>query len=106
MSPTTTIEKTWPLTPRLRGEDERWDAVRRRDRATDGTFVYSVRTTGVYCQQSCAARLPRRQNVRFHDSCAVAEHAGFRPCKRCWPDDVAPAVRQASVVATSCRLSE
>jgi AraC family transcriptional regulator of adaptative response/methylated-DNA-[protein]-cysteine methyltransferase len=48
-------------------DDARWSAVRRRDRAADGTFVYSVRTTGVYCRPSCAARLPRRENVAFHE---------------------------------------
>ena len=42
----------------LPGDDARWNAVQRRDRAADGTFVYSVRTTGVYCRPSCAARLP------------------------------------------------
>ena len=47
-------------------DEARWDAVRRRDCAADGAFVYSVRTTGVYCRPSCAARLPRRENVAFH----------------------------------------
>ena len=61
-------------------DDSCWRAVQRRDRAADGTFVYSVRTTGVYCRPSCAARLPRRENVMFHATCADAERAGFRPC--------------------------
>src|SRR5437899_70240 len=66
--------------------DACWSAVERRDRAADGTFVYSVRTTGVYCRPSCAARLPRRENVAFHQTCTDAERAGFRPCKRCRPN--------------------
>jgi AraC family transcriptional regulator, regulatory protein of adaptative response / methylated-DNA-[protein]-cysteine methyltransferase len=73
--------------PGSSSEDPRWRAVERRDRAADGTFVYSVRTTGVYCRPSCAARLPRRENVAFHESCAEAERAGFRPCKRCRPEE-------------------
>jgi AraC family transcriptional regulator of adaptative response/methylated-DNA-[protein]-cysteine methyltransferase len=87
-------------------DDGRWSAVRRRDRAADGTFVYSVRTTGVYCRPSCAARLPRRENVAFHETCADAERAGFRPCKRCRPNEPARADRQAAAVAAACRLIE
>ena len=67
-------------------DDERWDAVCRRDPAAVGAFVYCVRTTGVYCRPSCWGRLPRRENVTFHATCAAAERAGFRPCKRCRPN--------------------
>jgi AraC family transcriptional regulator of adaptative response/methylated-DNA-[protein]-cysteine methyltransferase len=63
----------------------KWAAVQRRDRAMDGAFYYSVRTTGVYCKPPCGAR-PLRKNVAFHASCAEAERAGFRPCKRCRPN--------------------
>jgi AraC family transcriptional regulator of adaptative response/methylated-DNA-[protein]-cysteine methyltransferase len=87
-------------------DEARWDAVQRRDCAADGAFVYSVRTTGVYCRPSCAARLPRRENVAFHQTCADAERAGFRPCKRCRPNEPARADRQAAAVATACRLIE
>ena len=58
-------------------DDDRWAALGRRDRAFDGRFVYSVRTTGVYCRPSCAARPARRENVAFHASPAAAEAAGF-----------------------------
>ena len=34
----------------------RWAALAARDRRADGAFFYSVRTTGVYCRPSCAAR--------------------------------------------------
>lgn len=67
-------------------EDPRWQAVLARDAAADGTFYYSVKTTGVYCFPSCAARTPRPENVRFHATRENAEAAGFRPCKRCKPD--------------------
>jgi AraC family transcriptional regulator of adaptative response/methylated-DNA-[protein]-cysteine methyltransferase len=86
--------------------DARWDAVRRRDRAADGAFYYSVLTTGVYCRPSCAARLPRRANVAFHATCQEAEAAGFRPCKRCRPDEGPLAERYASIVAHACRAIE
>jgi len=70
----------------LTEKDPRWKAVVARDAAADGTFYYSVGTTGVYCFPSCAARLAKPENVRFHTTREEAEHAGFRPCKRCKPD--------------------
>lgn len=63
--------------------EDRYEIIRRRDRRFDGSFVYSVRTVGVYCRPSCAARLANRSNVAFHETCDDAERAGFRPCKRC-----------------------
>jgi AraC family transcriptional regulator of adaptative response/methylated-DNA-[protein]-cysteine methyltransferase len=69
-------------------QDPRWKSVVARDAAADGNFYYSVATTGVYCLPSCAARLPRPGNVRFHQTRADAEQAGFRPCKRCKPERV------------------
>lgn len=66
--------------------DPRWAQMRSRDRNADGTFWYSVRTTGVYCKPSCAARPARPENVAFHASREEAERAGFRPCARCRPD--------------------
>jgi AraC family transcriptional regulator of adaptative response/methylated-DNA-[protein]-cysteine methyltransferase len=76
----------------------------RRDRAADGWFFYSVRTTGVYCRPSCPSRLARRENVRFHATCADAEAEGFRPCRRCRPNEDSLAGRHASAVAKACRL--
>jgi AraC family transcriptional regulator, regulatory protein of adaptative response / methylated-DNA-[protein]-cysteine methyltransferase len=86
--------------------DPRWSAVVARDRSADGRFVYSVRTTGVYCRPSCAARLARPENVRFHETCADAEKAGFRACKRCRPDQPSLSERHAATVAEICRLIE
>jgi len=91
--------------PPRSGEDDRWEAVRRRDRAADGRFVYAVRTTGVYCRPSCGARLARRENVSFHLSCLAAEAAGFRPCKRCRPDLLVDDA-QAGRVTVACRRVE
>jgi len=85
-------------------DDARWEAVRRRDPAADGAFYYSVRTTGVYCRPSCAARSARRENVDFHLTCADAERAGFRPCKRCRPNEAGLAERHAAAVAKACSL--
>lgn len=84
--------------------DPRWAAVMARDPAADGVFFYSVKTTGVYCRPACAARTPRPENVEFHASTAAAEQAGFRPCRRCRPDQPPLAERQAALVAELCRL--
>ncbi len=70
-------------------EDRRWQAVLARDRAADGTFVTGVLTTGIYCRPSCAARHPRRENVRFFADGAAARGAGLRACLRCRPDEIA-----------------
>ncbi len=102
-SETMTRERT---AQRYARDDERWAAVERRDRAADGAFFYSVRSTGVYCRPSCAARLPRRENVRFHASCEEAEQAGFRPCKRCRPNESPLEERRAAAVAAACRVIE
>ena len=90
----------------FRNDDERWEAVCRRDRAADGALYYAVRTTGVYCRPSCSSRQPRRENVEFHATPAAAEAAGFRPCKRCKPTAQGLAERHAAVVAKACRLIE
>jgi AraC family transcriptional regulator of adaptative response/methylated-DNA-[protein]-cysteine methyltransferase len=88
------------------GQDPRWQAVVARDRAFDGHFYYAVRTTGVYCRPSCSARLARPGNVSFHLTCADAEQAGFRPCKRCKPDRPGLAEQHAVMVAEICRSIE
>jgi AraC family transcriptional regulator of adaptative response/methylated-DNA-[protein]-cysteine methyltransferase len=84
-------------------DDDRWKAVQQRSPGADGEFFYAVRTTGVYCRPSCAARTPRRENVRFFCEPAAAERAGFRACKRCHPNSIAPSQRQAELIASACR---
>ncbi|CAN5495054.1 bifunctional DNA-binding transcriptional regulator/O6-methylguanine-DNA methyltransferase Ada [soil metagenome] len=84
-------------------EESRHAAVAARDAGADGEFVYSVRTTGVYCRPSCPARRPRRENVAFHDSPGAARHAGFRPCKRCRPDEPTKRDPHAAKIAAACR---
>lgn len=86
--------------------DPRWAAVVARDPKADGRFLYSVKSTGVYCRPSCAARLARPENVQFHRNAAEAERAGFRPCKRCKPDQPTPAEQHAERVAALCRSIE
>ena len=75
-------------------DDKRWAAGRARDREADGHFFTAVRTTGVYCLPSCSGR-PKRENVEYHLTAASARAAGFRPCKRCKPDEIRERLRYA-----------
>lgn len=95
----TVAEVQMPLYRKERYADEdvataRWRAVHDRDRTADGSFVFAVKTTGVYCRPSCPARRPKLQNVSFYSDTAAARAAGFRACKRCHPDEV-PAIERA-----------
>lgn len=86
----------------MKVEEEQWNAVLHRDPKADGRFFYSVKTTGVYCRPSCGSRLPLRENIAFFASCEAAERAGYRPCKRCLPNQPGPANR----IAAACRTIE
>jgi AraC family transcriptional regulator, regulatory protein of adaptative response / methylated-DNA-[protein]-cysteine methyltransferase len=87
-------------------DDVRWAAVMARDKQADGKFFYSVATTSVFCRPSCPSRAAKRSNVRFHDTCAEAEAAGFRACKRCRPGDAPLNDRNAALAAAACRAIE
>ncbi len=83
---------------------EAWAAFERRDRAYDGRFVVGVRTTGIYCRPSCAARRPKRENAIILADGAAARALGLRACRRCRPDDVArdrAAVERAAALIDS-----
>ena len=69
-------------------------------------FLYSVKTTGVYCRPSCASRAANPRNIRFHADAVQAERAGFRPCRRCRPDQGGSQERHAARIAQICRLIE
>src|SRR5581483_1936500 len=87
-------------------DDPRWAQVLARDPSADGTFVYAVKTTGVYCQPSSPSRLPRPENVAFFDTAADAEAAGYRPSRRASPDQTTARAQQAALVAAACRRIE
>jgi AraC family transcriptional regulator of adaptative response/methylated-DNA-[protein]-cysteine methyltransferase len=101
--PRTLTKSRTKATPR---DERRWDAVVARDKAADGTFVTAVTTTGIYCRPSCAARRPLRENVRFYATCAEAEAAGFRACKRCKPNAPAGKGEHTAKIAEACRMIE
>lgn len=65
-----------------------WQASLARDANADGAFVLAVRTTHIYCRPSCPARRPLRRNVEFYSTREEAEKRGFRPCRRCRPNEI------------------
>ena len=87
----------------LHVDDRRWRAVLSRDRRFDGVFVYAVRSTGIYCRSTCPSRRPRRQQVVFFAGSETAERSGFRPCRRCQPEQQMVANRQLQFVRAACR---
>ena len=83
-----------------------WQAVLARNNRFDGSFVYGVRSTGIYCRPSCSARRPRRDQVIFFRMSEAAEQAGFRPCRRCRPDEAVIEDPQVKLVKCLCRYIE
>ena len=53
----------------------------------DGAFVFAVRSTRIYCNPSCPSRRPGSTMIEFYDTPTEAEKHGFRPCKRCKPEE-------------------
>lgn len=87
-------------------DESRWLAVQARNKAADGSFIYAVKTTGVYCSPSCASRQPKRENVVFFATAEEAQAAGFRPCKRCRQGLISREDQQAQQIARACRIIE
>lgn len=81
-----------------------WRAVLNRDPSADGSFVYAVRSTGIYCRPSCPSRRPRRAFTLFFPKPDSAERAGFRPCLRCHPESSVSRDPRAEKIAGLCRL--
>jgi len=82
-----------------------WQATIHRDPRADGSFVFAVRSTNVYCRPSCPARRPLRSNMLFFRTPQDAEREGFRACRRCRPNDqdgaIALVQRVAALIADS-----
>lgn len=79
------------------------------DASYDGRFFTGVVTTGIYCIPSCRARKPKASNVRFFPTIEAAREAGFRPCRKCHPDDFArgadPVLESIETLAAEVRAN-
>lgn len=82
-----------------------WEAVLNRDARFDGVVFYAVQSTGIYCRPTCPSRRPNRDRVCFFESATEAEAAGYRPCKRCQPQQTASHPSEAKVLEL-CRYIE
>ncbi len=87
-------------------EEARWEAVLNRDPEARSAFVYAVATTGIYCRPTCPSRRPRRRNATFYDTAALADGAGYRPCKRCRPEDESFQEKADRRIIEACRILE
>jgi AraC family transcriptional regulator of adaptative response/methylated-DNA-[protein]-cysteine methyltransferase len=87
-------------------DEDRWQAVQRRDRRFDGSFVYAVRSTGIFCRPSCPSRRPARGTLRFFEVPEAAIAAGFRPCLRCRPQAQTASDPNLAIVRKVCALIE
>jgi AraC family transcriptional regulator, regulatory protein of adaptative response / methylphosphotriester-DNA alkyltransferase methyltransferase len=67
--------------------DELYAVMIKRASTFDGKLYIGITSTGIVCFPSCRSRLPKRENVRVYGSLDDAIQAGFRPCKRCKPDN-------------------
>lgn len=85
-----------------------WQAVLKRDRRYDGICFYGVMSTFIYCRFQCPSKKPLLENTRFFFSQKGAQKAGFRPCKRCRPEEAEEQSidETASKVLKICRYME
>jgi len=77
-----------------------------RDTSYDGIFVTGVQTTGIFCRPVCPARKPKPENVKYFSSVRDALLAGFRPCKRCKPEQPSLVEQHVATVAAICKFIE
>ena len=90
--------------PHLAPEPEQaWRDVLARDVRADGRFVYAVATTKIFCRPTCPSRRPHRHNVRFFATPEEARDAGFRPCRRCLPEQPLAADPRLTLVRQAAR---
>src|SRR5437016_7783973 len=58
-----------------------------RDAGFEGIFFIGVRTPGLFCRPTCAAKKPARENVDFFATSIEAIESGYRACLRCHPTE-------------------
>ncbi len=65
-----------------------YEALLTKDSYYEGQFFVGVKTTGIFCRNTCTARKPKKENVEYFQDTHKALLHGYRPCKVCHPLDV------------------
>jgi len=65
---------------------EQWQAIKNKDTAYDGQFVYVNRNTGTICKPSCSKKTLAPGNILLFDTLEEALAAGYHVCKKCHPE--------------------
>jgi AraC family transcriptional regulator of adaptative response/methylated-DNA-[protein]-cysteine methyltransferase len=87
-------------------DDVRWSAVESRDATMSDCFVYAVTSTKVFCRPDCGSRRALRRNVEFFATPGDAMLAGYRPCRRCRPEEARSTDPTVAAVIETCRRLE
>ena len=78
-----------------------WRIVQRRDSRYYSSFVFGVKSTGIFCRPTCPSRRAKRSQVVFFPTFREARAAGFRACLRCTPEDESREPRRIQIVKRS-----
>ncbi len=65
-----------------------WSIITKRSADWDGKLFFGVTSTGIYCRPACPSKRPGKEKVVFFFTAYEARAAGFRPCRRCHPDEI------------------
>lgn len=106
METTTFIQESYDVTVRQDTQTSYLEAVHKRDKAFDGKFVYAVTSTKIYCRPSCPSRKPKNENIELFSIPELARQAGYRPCKRCHPDEAKIIDPQLEKIQAICHYIE
>ncbi len=86
-------------------EEELWQAMKSKDPRYYSQFVYGVNSTKIYCRPTCPSKKPKtRDKVALFPDSASAKRAGFRPCRRCKPDEFNQAPSQVRTIQKLCEF--
>ncbi len=85
-------------------QNEMLSAVQNRDPDFDGSFLYGVKTTGVFCNPSCSSRHAKPENMVFFSKIEDAKVQGYRACQKCKPDQLNVLTSKAQLAKRICAL--
>lgn len=90
-------------------QQQYYEAHLSKNPAFDGKFFVAVKTTKIYCRNTCPVKKAKLQNVEFFTHIFQAEAAGYRACLRCRPESApgsAAWVGTSSTVRRALKMME